>query len=149
MSLLTTLNDDIKTAMKAKDKDSLAVLRMLKSGIQNEQIKVGRDLNGDEELTVLSREIKQRKDSLQEFERAGREDLVDKTKIEIAVVEKYLPEQLSDDDIRRIVSAAIQQTGAASQADFGKVMGLVMPQVKGKAEGALVNAIVKESLQTK
>jgi uncharacterized protein YqeY len=147
MSLLTTLNDDIKTAMKAKDKDTLSVLRMLKTAIQNEQIKAGRDLNGEEELTVLSREMKQRRDSLAEFEKAGRDDLADKAKIEITIVEKYMPEQLSEDDIRQIVQAAIDQTGATSTKEFGKVMGAVMPKVKGKADGNQVNAIVKELLQ--
>ncbi|MGC6767816.1 GatB/YqeY domain-containing protein [Enterococcus sp. LJL51] len=147
MSLLTTLNDDIKTAMRAKDKSALGVLRLLKAAIQNEQIKVGRDLDGGEELAVLSREMKQRRDSLVEFEKAGREDLAEKAKIEMAIVEKYLPEQLSEDEIRKIVQTAIDKTGATSQAEFGKVMGLVMPQVRGKADGGLVNAIVKDSLQ--
>jgi uncharacterized protein YqeY len=147
MSLLTTLNDDIRTAMKAKDKETLSVLRMLKTAIQNEQIKAGRDLNGEEELTVLSREMKQRRDSLAEFEKAGRDDLADKAKIEITIVEKYMPEQLSEEEIRQIVQAAIDQTGASSAKEFGKVMGAVMPKVKGKADGNQVNAIVKELLQ--
>ncbi|MDA9470170.1 GatB/YqeY domain-containing protein [Enterococcus sp. 5H] len=147
MSLLTTLNDDIKTAMKSKDKETLSVLRMLKSAIQNEQIKVGRDLNGEEELTVLSREMKQRRDSLSEFEKAGRDDLADKVKIEITIVEKYMPKQLSEEEIRQIVQKAIDQTGASSPKEFGKVMGAVMPEVKGKADGNQVNAIVKELLQ--
>jgi uncharacterized protein YqeY len=147
MSLLTTLNDDIKTAMKAKDKETLGVLRMLKTAIQNDQIKVGRDLNGEEELTVLAREMKQRKESLSEFEKAGRDDLIDKVKVEIAIVEKYMPQQLSEAEIRQIVQAAIDQTGATSPKEFGKVMGAVMPKVKGKADGNQVNAIVKELLQ--
>ncbi|MEI5995515.1 GatB/YqeY domain-containing protein [Candidatus Enterococcus mansonii] len=147
MSLLTTLNDDIKTAMKSKDKDTLSVLRMLKAAIQNEQIKTSRDLDGEEELTVLSREMKQRRDSLSEFEKAGRDDLADKVKIEIAIVEKYMPKQLSEEEIRQIVQTAIDQTGATSPKEFGKVMGAVMPAVKGKADGNQVNAIVKELLQ--
>lgn len=147
MSLLTTLNDDIKAAMKSKDKDTLSVLRMLKAAIQNEQIKAGRDLDGEEELTVLSREMKQRRDSLSEFEKAGRDDLADKVKIEIAIVEKYMPKQLSEEEIRQIVQTAIDQTGATSPKEFGKVMGAVMPKVKGKADGNQVNAIVKELLQ--
>ncbi|EOI00296.1 hypothetical protein UAY_01399 [Enterococcus moraviensis ATCC BAA-383] len=147
MSLLTTLNDDIKSAMKSKDKDTLSVLRMLKAAIQNEQIKAGRDLDGEEELTVLSREMKQRKDSLSEFEKAGRDDLADKVKIEIAIVEKYMPRQLSEEEIRQIVQTAIDQTGATSPKEFGKVMSAVMPEVKGKADGNQVNAIVKELLQ--
>lgn len=147
MSLLTTLNDDIKTAMKSKDKDTLSILRMLKAAIQNEQIKAGRDLDGEEELTVLSREMKQRRDSLSEFEKAGRDDLADKVKIEITIVEKYMPKQLSEEEIRQIVQTAIDQTGATSPKEFGKVMGAVMPEVKGKADGNQVNAIVKELLQ--
>lgn len=147
MSLLTTLNDDIKTAMKAKDKETLSVLRMLKSGIQNEQIKMNRDLNGEEELVVLSREMKQRKDSLLEFEKAGREDLADKAKFEITVVEKYLPEKLSDEELRQVIQTAIAESGAASVSEFGKVMGLVMPRILGKADGNSASAIVKEMLQ--
>ncbi|MBO0423546.1 aspartyl-tRNA amidotransferase [Enterococcus plantarum] len=147
MSLLTILNDDIKAAMKSKDKETLSVLRMLKAAIQNEQIKTGRDLNGEEELTVLSREMKQRRDSLSEFENAERDDLADKVKIEIAIVEKYMPKQLSDEEIRQIVQTAIDQTEASSSKEFGKVMSAVMPKVKGKADGNQVNAIVKELLQ--
>lgn len=146
MSLLSTLNDDMKTAMKAKDKETLSVIRMLKASIQNEQIKIGQELNAEEELTVLSREMKQRRDSLTEFEKAGRDDLAEKVKGEIAIVEKYLPEQLSEEEIRGIVQAAIEKTGATSPKEFGKVMGVVMPQVKGKADGNQVNAVVKELL---
>lgn len=148
MSLLSTLNDDIKTAMKAKDKETLQVIRMLKASIQNEQIKAGQDLNEEEELTVLSREMKQRRDSLAEFEKAGRDDLAEKVKGEITVVERYLPAQLSAEEIRGIVKAAIEKTGAASPKEFGKVMGAVMPQVKGKADGSQVNAVVKELLNS-
>ena len=134
MTLLSTLNDDMKTAMKAKDKETLQVIRMLKASIQNEQIKKGTDLNEEEELTVLSREMKQRRDSLNEFEKADRNDLAEKVKVEIAVVEKYLPAQLDEAEIRQIVAGAIEK------------MGAVMPQVKGKADGNQVNAIVKELL---
>ncbi len=147
MTLLSTLNDDMKTAMKAKDKERLAVIRMLKASLQNEEIKVGHELNADEELTILSREMKQRRDSLTEFENAGRDDLAEKVKVEIAIVEEYLPAQLTDEEIREIVKQAIAKTGAASAKEFGKVMGVVMPQVKGKADGNQVNAIVKELLQ--
>lgn len=146
MSLLNTLNEDIKVAMKAKDRETLSVLRMIKAALQNEQIKVGQELTADEELTVLAREMKQRKDSLEEFSKANREDLVSKLEQEIVVVEKYLPAQLNEDEIRDIVSNAIEASGAESMKDFGKVMGLVMPQVKGKADGNLVNGIVKALL---
>nr|WP_258189291.1 MULTISPECIES: GatB/YqeY domain-containing protein [Enterococcus] len=140
------MNDDMKTAMKAKDKETLQVIRMLKASIQNEQIKKGADLNEEEELTVLSREMKQRRDSLTEFEKADRTDLAEKVKGEIAIVEKYLPAQLDEAEIRQIVAGAIEKTGASSPKEFGKVMGAVMPQVKGKADGNQVNAIVKELL---
>ena len=146
MTLLSTLNDDMKTAMKAKDKETLQVIRMLKASIQNEQIKKGADLNEEEELTVLSREMKQRRDSLTEFEKADRTDLAEKVKGEITIVEKYLPAQLDEAEIRQIVAGAIEKTGASSPKEFGKVMGAVMPQVKCKADGNQVNAIVKELL---
>ncbi|OJG49195.1 hypothetical protein RV03_GL000417 [Enterococcus gallinarum] len=137
----------MKTAMKAKDKETLQVIRMLKASIQNEQIKKGADLNEEEELTVLSREMKQRRDSLTEFEKADRTDLAEKVKGEIAIVEKYLPAQLDEAEIRQIVAGAIEKTGVSSPKEFGKVMGAVMPQVKGKADGNQVNAIVKELLE--
>ena len=146
MSLLSTLNDNMKAAMKAKQKEELQVIRMLKASLQNEQIKLGRDLTDDEELTILAREMKQRRDSLVEFEKADRQDLADQVKVEIAIVEKYLPKQLSETEIREIVLDSFQKTGATSIKDFGKVMGAVMPQVKGKADGNQVNAIVKEEL---
>lgn len=149
MTLLTKLNDDMKAAMKGKDKKSLQVIRMLKASLQNEKINLGRDLTDEEELAIISREMKQRRDSLAEFEKVGRDDLAEKTKSEIAIVERYLPTQLTEDEIFQIVSQAIEQTGASSPKEFGKVMGVVMPKVKGKADGNQVNAIVKELLNQK
>ncbi|WP_226680136.1 GatB/YqeY domain-containing protein [Sutcliffiella horikoshii] len=146
MSLLERLNTDIKQAMKDKDKEKLSVLRMVKSSIQNESIKHGRDLSEEEELTVLSRELKQRKDSLQEFDKAGREDLVHKLQGEIAIVEHYMPEQLSEDEVSAIVQQTIADVNATSKADMGKVMGALMPKVKGKADGSLVNKLVQQHL---
>ena len=146
MSLLTTLNEDMKTAMRAKDKETLSVVRMLKDSLQNEQIKLGEELNADQELTILAREMKQRRDSVAEFKKADRQDLVDKTQAEIEIVEKYMPKQLSEDEIKTIVSAAIAKVGASSMKDFGQVMGAVMPETKGKADGNEVNRIVKELL---
>ena len=146
MTLLDRLNNDIKVAMKAKDKETLSVLRMMKSSIQNEEIKKGESLSSDEELTVLSREMKQRKDSLQEFNQADRQDLAEKVSGEIKIVERYMPEQLSEDELRNIVQSAIDETGASSMKDFGKVMGVVMPKTKGRADGQKVNSLVKESL---
>ena len=102
MSLIDTLNGDLKAAMKARDKQALSVIRMLKSALMNEQINVGHDLTADEEVSVLSRELKQRRESLSEFENAGRQDLVDGVKAEIAIVEQYMPKQLSDEEVQQI-----------------------------------------------
>ncbi|WP_428909174.1 GatB/YqeY domain-containing protein [Niallia sp. Krafla_26] len=146
MSLLERLNSDMKQAMKNKEKDKLGVIRMIKAAIQNESIKVSHDLSQEEELTVLSREVKQRKDSLHEFEKAGREDLVEKIRTELKYVELYMPQQLSEEEVSEIVKQAIAETGASSKAEMGKVMSVVMPKVKGKADGSLVNKLVQQHL---
>ena len=147
MSLVERLNSDMKQAMKDKDKDKLSVIRMMKASLQNEGIKLGKqELSEDEELTVLSRELKQRKDSLQEFDKAGRQDLTDKLQAEIAVVESYMPKQLSEEELDALVAEAIAQTNATSKADMGQVMSAIMPKVKGKADGSLVNKLVLQHL---
>lgn len=146
MSLKDTLNADMKQAMKAKDKETLSVIRMLKAAVQNEEIKTGHPLTEEEELTLLAREMKQRKDSHKEFEAAGRSDLAEKAQEEIKVLSQYMPQPLSDAELEAIVQQAIQKTGAKSPKEFGKVMGVVMPQVKGKADGTQVQALVKKLL---
>ncbi|NEW66421.1 GatB/YqeY domain-containing protein [Carnobacteriaceae bacterium zg-84] len=147
MTLMEQLNTDMKEAMKAKDKERLSVIRMLKASVQKEQIEVGRDLTDDEALTILSRELKQRKDSIREFEKAGRTDLAEKTQFEVGVVEQYMPEQLSEDEVKEVLKAIIQEVGATSASDFGKVMGKAMATLKGQADGNIVNKLVKELLQ--
>ncbi|ALA69432.1 hypothetical protein GT50_03885 [Geobacillus stearothermophilus 10] len=147
MSLLDRLNDDMKQAMKNKEKEKLSVLRMLKAALQNEAIKLGKSpLSEDEELTVLSRELKQRKDSLQEFENAGRSDLVEKVKTEIEIVQSYMPTPLTEDELRDLIEQTIKEVGASSKADMGKVMGAIMPKVRGRADGSLVNKLVQQQL---
>ncbi|MGU9989188.1 GatB/YqeY domain-containing protein [Latilactobacillus curvatus] len=146
MSLLEQLSSDLKTAMKAKDKLRLAVIRSLKTALTNAKISAGQDLSSDEELSVLSSQLKQRKDSLAEFEKGDRADLAEQTKAEIEIVQAYLPEQLDEAAVVTIVDEAIQATGATSKADFGKVMQYVMPKVKGRADGAMVNQVVKSKL---
>ncbi|AIZ60862.1 MULTISPECIES: GatB/YqeY domain-containing protein [Bacillus] len=147
MSLLEQLNSDMKLMMKNREKDKLVVIRMVKASLQNEAIKLKKDsLTGDEELTVLSREIKQRKDSLHEFSKANRLDLVDKVQKEIDILDVYLPEQLSEEELQTIVKETITETGASSKADMGKVMSAIMPKVKGKADGAVINRLVSEQL---
>ncbi|KAB7670079.1 GatB/YqeY domain-containing protein [Bacillus sp. B1-b2] len=146
MSLLERLNNDMKQAMKNKEKDKLVVIRMIKASLQNEGIKLGSDLSEEDELSVLSREVKQRKDSLHEFEKAGRIDLVDKVRAELQHVEIYMPEQLSEEKLSEIVKETISETGATSKKEMGKVMAALMPKVKGKADGSLVNKLVQQHL---
>ena len=146
MSLLERLNDDMKQAMKNKEKEKLSVIRMVKASLQNEAIKLGRELTEEDELTIISRELKQRKDSLHEFEQAGRQDLVDKIQNELAILEIYMPKQLTEEELTEIVKEAIAEVQASSKADMGKVMAAIMPKVKGKADGSHVNKLVLQNL---
>jgi uncharacterized protein len=146
MSLLERLNNDMKQAMKNKEKDKLTVIRMVKASLQNEAIKLQHELSGDDELTVLSREVKQRKDSLLEFEKAGREDLVDKLKAEMVILEEYLPKQLSEEELVAIVKETIAEVQVSSKSEMGKVMSALMPKIKGKADGGFVNRLVQQYL---
>ncbi|WP_125706775.1 GatB/YqeY domain-containing protein [Lacticaseibacillus porcinae] len=146
MALINELQAQMKTAMKAKDKETLSVVRMLKAAVQNKQISLGHDLTEDDEKSVLATELKQRKDSLAEFKAAGRDDLVAQLEGEIKIVESYLPAQLDEAAVESLVDSVIQETGATGKADFGKVMKTLMPKVKGQADGALVNRIVKAKL---
>jgi len=146
MALLDELNAQMKAAMKAKDKLTLTVVRSLKSALVNEQIKVGHDLTDDEEKSVLATQLKQRKESVAEFKKGGREDLVADTEAEIKIVEQYLPAQMSEAEVSALIDQVIQQTNASGKADFGKVMKALMPEVKGRADGAMVNQLVKAKL---
>ena len=147
MSILERLNDDMKQAMRAKDKDKLSVIRMVKAALQNEAISQGvSELNEDQELSVLSREMKQRNESLKEFKNAGREDLVLKLEKEIEILKVYMPKQLSEDELVKIVQDTISELQVTSKKDFGKVMGAIMPKVKGKADGSIVQKLVQKHL---
>jgi uncharacterized protein len=147
MSLSERLNDDMKAAMKSQDKFRLSVIRMVRSAIKNVEIDQRRTLSDEEVLDILGRELKQRKEAMQEFRKAGRDDLADPLDQEIAIISAYLPEQLSEEEIIALVKQAIADTGAASKADMGKVMAALMPQVKGRADGKLVNQTVQRFLQ--
>ncbi|GEN46500.1 GatB/YqeY domain-containing protein [Alkalibacillus haloalkaliphilus] len=147
MSLLDRLNEDMKQAMRNKEKQKLTVIRAIKSSLQNEAISKNEELSEEDELQVLTREVKQRKDSLQEFKDASREDLVKKTEQELALIETYLPKQLSDEELHQIIEETIQEVGATSKQQMGQVMSAVMPKVKGKADGSKVNQFVLRQLQ--
>ena len=147
VSLVERLNEDMKQAMKAKEKLKLSVIRMIKASLQNERIQLGvHELSEDDELTILSREMKQRTDSIKEFQEAGREDLTKKLEDEIKILQAYMPEQLSDEELAEIVKTTISEVNATSKKDFGKVMGKVMPKVKGKTDGSKVQKLVQEYL---
>jgi len=147
MSLSERLNEDMKQAMKNQDKFRLSVIRMIRSSVKNVEIESRKTLDDNEVIDVLHRELKQRKDSLQEFEKAGRTDLVEQMNKEIAILQEYLPQQLTEEEIKAIVQETIQETGASSKADMGKLMGALMPKVKGRADGKTVNRIAQQFLQ--
>ena len=122
------------------------VVRMVKSSVSNEQIKLGHDLTADEELAVLSREMKQRVEELESYKDADREDLAEEIQGQIDVLKRYMPEQMSEEEVVAVVKETIAEVGASSKADLGKVMGALMPKVKGKADGKLVNQTVQSLL---
>ena len=146
MSVMERLDQDMKQAMKDRAVLKLSVIRMVKAALKNEEINKGRLLSDDEVLTILTRELKQRRESLHEFEKAGRVELASKSREEIDVLSAYLPAQLSEDEIRDIVREGIAATNASSKKEMGKVMGAIMPKVKGRADGNLVQKIVSEEL---
>jgi len=147
VNLNQQLGADLTAAMKAKDAARLSALRMLKAAVMNKGVEKGRDLDDAEVLQVVASLVKQRRDSIEQFEKAGRADLVAKETGEIAVLERYLPPALSQDEINAAVAAAIAETGATSPKDMGKVMKAVMPKLAGKnADGKAVNEAVRRTL---
>lgn len=146
MSIKDKLTEDMKAAMKEKEsgKLRLSVIRMARSAIKYIEIDKKKELTDEEVLEVVVREVKQRRDAIDEFTSANRQDIVDSLQAEIAVLMPYLPEQLSEEEIRSLVKDVIAEVQPQSQKDMGKVMGKLMPKVKGKADGKLVNQIVKE-----
>ena len=147
MSLNDTVAADITAAMKARDAARLSALRMLKAAMMNKGVEKGRDLEDAEVLQVVASLVKQRRDSIEQFSKAGRTDLVDKETGEIAVLEAYLPPAATAAEIDAAVSAAIAETGASSPKDMGKVMKAVVPKLAGKnADGKAVNEAVRRTL---
>jgi uncharacterized protein YqeY len=146
MTLKGQLLEDMKTAMKSKEALRLSVIRLAKAAVMNLEIARGHELNDQEMIEVLAKEVKQRQDSIPEYEKAGRADIVETLRSEIKILQQYLPVQLSEDEIRELVKAAIAETGASSKKEMGKVMGALMPKTKGRADGKLVNQIVNSLL---
>jgi uncharacterized protein YqeY len=147
MTLTEKVNADIATAMKARDSARLSALRMMKAAVMNKEVEKGRTLDDAEVVQVVTALVKQRRDSIEQFSKAGRNDLVDKETGEIAVLEAYLPPAATPEEIDAAVSAAIAETGAASPKDIGRVMKAVMPKLAGRtADGRTVNEAVRRKL---
>lgn len=148
MSIKETLKNDLTEAIRSSDKLVSGTIRMVLTAITNEEVagKEARVLSNDEIITVLSREAKKRREASDEFAKAGRDEKAAEEKAEGEVIARYLPAQLSEDDIKKLIEAAVASTGAAGPADMGKVMGAIKPQIAGKADGALVSSLVKAAL---
>lgn len=141
--------NDLKEAMKQKDKELLSVIRMVKGAIQMDEIAKKRELNDDEVIAIISKQIKTRKESIAEFEKAGRDDLKNQTQSEIDILMRYMPEQMSEEEVLRVIDQAFETVQPTSMKDMGKLMGVITPQVRGKADMGFVNKTIKERLSTK
>lgn len=138
--------NDLKNAMKNQNKDLLTVVRMVKGAIQMEEIKVKHELSDDEVIGIISREIKTRKESIKEFEKGGRTDLIEKTSKEVEILNKYMPKQMTEEEIDAVINEVFATLNPEKPSDMGKVMGAVTPLVRGKADMSLVSAKIKEKL---
>ena len=146
MSLFNQINEDIKTSMKNKDAFKLSVIRMVKGAMQLEVINKKRDLNDDEVIAIIAKQIKMRKDSIEEFKKASRDDLVEKTQKEVDILVTYMPEQLSEEEINKVIDEVFEIVKPTSMKDLGMIMKEISPRVKGKADMGLVNKLIKEKL---
>lgn len=150
MSLKEKLTEDMKNAMKAKEegKQRLGVIRLVRGAVKQIEIDGKKELDDEGVIAVISKEVKQRRDSIEEFKKGGRDDLVAQNEAEIEILLEYLPKQLTEDEVRELVKEAIAESGAKEPKEMGKVMKVLMPKVKGKADGKLVNNLVKELLES-
>lgn len=146
MGLREKIDADIKEALKSGAKDKVSALRMLSAALKNKQIDKRRELTEEEIVETVRSLIKQRRDSIEQFAKAGRQDLVDKETKEVQILEVYLPAQMSRDELEALVHETVKQTGAQGPKDMGKVMKLLMPMVAGRADGKLVSELVKAAL---
>ena len=143
MTLRDKINDDIKESMKSKDKETLAVLRMVKGSIQLEEISKKKELNDDDVIAVISKQIKTRKDANSEFEKGNRQDLIDKNNAEISILNRYMPEQLTSDEIEQIIEENMKKLGVTTTKQMGILMKEISPLLKGKADMGLVSNLIK------
>lgn len=146
MTLKETLSEDMKTAMRAKDSEKLATIRLINAAIKQREVDERIELGDDQVLSVIEKMIKQRKDSITQFEAGGRQDLADKEKSEIAVLAAYMPAQMSEAEVQAEVASAVTQAGASGPQDMGKVMAVLKPKLAGRADMTAVSALVKAAL---
>jgi len=146
MDISAKLNEDMVTAAKAKDKIRLSAIRMLKTALHNKEIDLMRPLNETEMMQILSALVKQRKDSIEQFAKGNRMDLVEKEEAELKILQEFMPVQMSDEDVEALIKKAIADVGAVSVKDMGKVMKVLMPQITGKADGKAAGEKVKALL---
>ncbi len=144
--MLNRIKNDLVSAMKEKDKEKLNVLRMVKGAIGLEEINNKKELSDDEIISIISKQIKQRRDAIEEFKKGNRQDLIDQNESEIKILEKYMPEQLSKEEVEKIINYKINELGITSPKEIGKLMGSLMPLLKGKADMGFVNTIIKNKL---
>lgn len=147
MSLKKILMDDLKESMKNKETIRKNTITMVRAAIKQQEVDTRQDLTEEEIVDIIAKQVKIRKESIEQFKQGDRQDLVDSTEKEIEVLLKYLPEQLSEEELKEIVVAVIEEVKATSMKDMGKIMGKVMPKIKGRADGNMVNKIVKEYLK--
>ena len=148
MSLLRRFDDDLKQALKAAERSKVSVIRMVKAAVKNAQIEKGRELTDEEIISVLFAMAKQRRESIEQFTRGSRADLVRNEEQELGILQSYMPQQLGNDEIERMIHDAIRESSAAGAQDMGKVMRILMPRIKGLADGKYVNQRVKELLES-
>jgi uncharacterized protein len=146
MSLIEKVNEDLKGSMKAKNEIKNNTLRQIKTAVMNTEIKKGKTLTDEEMQEVIFSLAKSHNESIESFKKGGRQDLVAKEEQELSILKTYLPEQISDDGLKKIIEETIRETGATTVKDLGKVMGKVMPKVKGRADGSKINVIAKQLL---
>lgn len=146
MTLKTRLQDDMKTALKSKDKDRLGTIRLILAAVKQREVDERIDLDDAAIITVLDRMAKQRRESISQFQNAGRTDLADKEEFELAVIQSYLPAALSDAELDQLIEAAMTESGASSIRDMGKVMALIKPKAQGRADMTALSARVKARL---
>lgn len=146
MTLLQGLTEDMKTAMRAREATRLETIRLLISAVKNQGIEARRDLTPEEEIDLLSTQAKRRRESIEAFSAGGREEMADRERAELVVIESYLPAQLTEAEVSTIIAEVIAAVGATSKKDKGRVMGQLMPKLKGKFPGPAINALVEAAL---